>query len=246
MFTVAHVRMLTDESEIILNARKEIAELWNQKMPTLYQDLEKHAERRDKVMKFMDKYQMTPLSSKDRVDVSRSLGNYMDRLLLMLVPISKEAVPYLERILGLYLSNAIPLSVQTVQHLFARTSTYSEALSLFYTLRTSRIVMSTETYFAIIFCLQRLEEESWGKRYNVLVSKLTEQHNTDSTLLKLPEKALDFIMEGCENALMPENKPWLGKVLLEDSSIGRAESTDKNFDAEDEIWFQRYRNGELS
>ncbi len=63
----------------------------------------------------------------------------------------------------------------------------------------------------------------------------------------LTSAALDYIARGCDNQLLPESKPWLGRVLFEKHEIPGANGaqTDYDFDLTGEKWIERYKNGVL-
>lgn len=167
-------------------------------------------------------------------DVTRALGEGFDRLLLMLVPLEPESQPYLERALSLAGRAGIELSLRTVQHLFARVASYSQAIQVFHTMRQCRVAMRVEAYHAMLFCLQRLEEESWCRRFN---DDLRRTNNA------VTSQALDFVVNGCENQLIPESKPWIGRVMFADTELGAKGTSDAEFDAMGAMWTQRFRDG---
>lgn len=245
-------------------ARREIAALWTGRSAT-------HEERAASARALVDKYSILPETPRES-DVAKALGESFDRLMLMLVPLGKKEdftanAAYVEKLLGVAGKNGINISVKTVQHLFARSATYSEAIALFYAMRKGKVAMGMDGYYAMIFSLQRLEEESWGLRFREQLlsssSKAPASQSRSQTLtegsvgakeeeeeeergkkrLVLSEQALDFIMNGCENQLMPENKPWVGRVMFADTELGPKRMSDQDFDAFGEAWVRRYKNG---
>ena len=95
-------------------------------------------------------------------DVTRALGDALDRLLLLTVPLGEgqEPVAAFETVLRCAGRAGRELSVRTIQQLLSRTENYGEAMALFYAMRKANVNMSMEAYYAILYSLQRLEEES--------------------------------------------------------------------------------------
>ena len=273
----AVVLLTTDAQERAVNARRQLAELWSEQLGPIDADNAKHMERAAKVRQIMDDAKLHPSQVSRDDDSTRALGDYFDRMLLMLVPLSpgSDNAQYFERALTLAAKNGFQLSIATVQHLFARTSNYAEALTIFHILRKCHVAMTMEAYYAMVYCLQRLEEESWGKRfyedYKTAVAEKTNE-GTGSRVAETEEHdegepfattstgsdaqdgasgkgpitaaALDFIMNGCDNQLIPENKPWLGRVMFADTDFGNdSRSSEKDFDFFGSGWVERYKNG---
>lgn len=214
----------------------------------------------------------TPLEE----DVGRGLGDALDRLILMCVPLpplryggtlrssskdekkdevqgerkeeeeEEDPLGVLFHVLQIASRQGRRLTVRLVQHLFARTNSYTEALSVFYTLRRAHFAMNMETYHAMLYSLQRLEEEGWGKRFREeYLQRLdastaaqkglhqeagTENEKESTTQWGEREKkpcegisaqGLDFILRGVESPLLPENKPWIGQIMYGSDTGGR-------------------------
>lgn len=257
-------------------------------------------ERHQKLLQLLDKFNMhatVPLEE----DVSRGLGDALDRLILMCVPlavpsraeslhVSKAEAKHgqatesaersngggppssspapadnastvlLERVLRLASRQGRRLTVPLVQHLFARTRSYSESLAIVHVLRCTHFAMNMETYHAMLYSLQRLEEESWAERFReeyLESCAQVEQEGGEAADAEpctggLSEQALDFILRGVQSPLMPENKPWLGRIMYgngevapEDgyfaSSPTSAKETMKSWDEASRIWIERYK-----
>lgn len=210
------------------------------------------AERCAAVEGILNEYQLDGPSS-FAATVGAELGESLDRLLLLCVPLSltlgddtQRSLQVLERVLSLHCRGGRSLSVRAVQHLFARTESYAEALAVFHTMRCAHVALNMETYYAMLYALQRLEEEGWALQFR---NRLLEQEelklasastkaaataNTRSTATTeddgpitsqedqamVTEQAIDFVMRGIASPLMPENKPWLGSLLYPSSSPG--------------------------
>lgn len=184
--------------------------------------------------RLIDEFKLADSCPRDD-DITLALGESFDRLLLLLVPFnSVRTGEYLERLLAKAAASGHELSIRTVQHLFARVNNYPEALAIFHAMRKSNVRMNTHAYYAMTFCLQRLEEESWALRHRQKLSETDE----------LSPEAIQFILDGPPGQLMPENKPWLGRVVFADVD---PESTVKNgprsdFDALGRQFHERYSN----
>jgi hypothetical protein len=220
-------------------ARAEIAELWARR-PVVSAPITQQAtgvsgpaaEISKAARALMDKYHISPETSRDE-DVTAALGEAFDRLLLLLVPLdSPEATAHFERLITLAAKNGQELSLRTIQHVFARCQSYPEALAVFHAMRKCGVRMNVQSYYAVCFCLQRLEEESWALRFREDVDKSGD----------LSPQALQFILEGCSNQLVPENKPWLGRVVFADSDADQAttKGATADYDALGKQWATRY------
>jgi hypothetical protein len=108
-----------------------------------------------------------------------------------------------------------------------------QALSLFHSLRTCGVSMNVQTYYAMIYCLQRLEEESWSLRNKEEVEKAQ----------SVSPSVIDFLVDGCESQLLPESKPWIGRVHFHDTGVVNPHDPGADYDAMGEEWIQRYRSG---
>ncbi|EPY33785.1 hypothetical protein STCU_01981 [Strigomonas culicis] len=100
--------------------------------------------------------------------------------------------------------------------------------------------MSMETYHAMLYSLQRLEEEGWAQRLHA------EFEAGGRTTIS--ERALDFVLRGVDSQLIPENKPWLGRVMFAEGGGDRAAAARQfasTFDQLGKLWVQRYK-GESS
>ncbi|CCW68617.1 unnamed protein product [Phytomonas sp. Hart1] len=189
------------------------------------------------VARILETYHLTPSTPREE-DVCRGLGDALDRLLLLCVPFSNTVgTTQLEQILHLTGRLGRKLSVRTVQHLFSRTNSYAEALAVFYALRRCNFSMNMETYHAMMYSLQRLEEEGWAIRFH--------DDYVQSRGESLSEQALDFVLSGINNQLLPENKPWLGRIMFSDvNDASAARQTQDSFDELGKLWLDRYREGE--
>lgn len=208
----------------------------------------------------MDRFKMTPQTPRDE-DITHALGGGFEKILILLVPISPENVSYIERLLLMAARAQYEINIRTIQHLFARTRTYAEALTLFNLFRTCHVKMNMHAYYSMVYCLQRLEEESWAIRFREQTlerekkntSKIGEDSNDDSQQQQTtPEdaaapsiQALEFILKGCENQLLPESKPWLGRVAFADAEVGVAPTKTSDYDALGSAWTKRFRGEDV-
>ncbi|KAL7699501.1 hypothetical protein NQL31_004714 [Lotmaria passim] len=248
---VAHVM------ERAAEARREIHELWNRTAAAEEQQQrttatsasapgteEAHAaeekmaeERCAAVAALLEKYQLDPTTARE-ADVSRGLGDALDRLLLLCVPLSStHSTELLTKLMQVCARQGRQLSMRTIQHLFARTNSYAEALAIFYAMRRSNFAMSMEAYHAMLYSLQRLEEEGWAQRFH--------DEYVESKGQMISEQALDFVLRGVDNQLMPENKPWLGRVMfaeVKDNPAAQKQSR-ASFDEMGKLWVERYKSG---
>lgn len=192
------------------------------------------SERVAAVGQILETYKLDPTAPREE-DVSRGIGDALDRLLLLCVPLAPSTgTEQLEQVLHVAGRQGRKLSVRSVQHLFSRTSSYAEALAVFYALRRCHFAMNMEAYHAMLYSLQRLEEEGWAMRFH-------DEYVQTSTV---SEQALDFVLRGVDSPLMPENKPWLGRMMFADSqNDADHRQTRKSFDAMGQLWTERYKNG---
>ena len=209
------------------DARGEIAALWRAELDV--------KSRVAALQKFLTKYGISDTADRT-ADVTPALGEAVDRLLLLTVPILGNDTTQLETVLGVVGKNGIPLSIRTIQHLFSRVQTYPEAIAVFYAMRKKNVAMDMHAYHAMIYSLQRLEEESWAMRFA--------EERTSSPDSLVSEQALDFIMNGTDNQLLPENKPWLGRMMFADCDQALTKTqTNESFDLLGSLWVDRYRQG---
>ncbi|CBH18167.1 hypothetical protein, conserved [Trypanosoma brucei gambiense DAL972] len=216
--------------ELAAEARREIHELWLSAETALERE-----KRVQQVAALIEKYKLDPSTPRE-ADVSRGLGDAFDRLLLLCLPLGKtdaKGTDNLERLMHLAGRNGRELSVRTIQHLFARTDSFAEALAVFYTMRRCHVAMNMEAYYSMLYSLQRLEEEGWGQHFR----NEYEENGAPS------EQAMDFIVKGISNALLPENKPWLGRVMFQDRNVPDRRYDTRDFDELDTAWTQRYKSG---
>ena len=145
---------------------------------------------------------------------------------------SPKSVEYFERMLAVAARNGTELSIRTIQHLFARCRKYSEALTVFHALRKAGVRMNMHAYYAMCFCLQRLEEESWAIKMREAIAESDE----------VSPQAVQFVLDGCPNQLLPENKPWLGRIVFADADPESAttKGAAADFDAFGRKWTARY------
>jgi hypothetical protein len=221
-------------AELSIVARADIGKLWTNhgSVVAAVAGTEAAAPASPAARELIDKYKIHPATSRDE-DITPALGEAFDRLLLLLVPFeSPDASEYLERLFTVAAKHGMELSLRTIQHLFARCQSYPEALSVFHCLRKSNVKLNMHAYYAMCFCLQRLEEESWALRFQEKVKKSG----------KLSPQAAQFILDGCAEQLLPESKPWLGRVVFADvdpEGTGAA-GRDADYDALGQQWAERY------
>ncbi|KAG5474465.1 hypothetical protein LSCM1_03249 [Leishmania martiniquensis] len=235
------------------DARRDVHELWSRTaaaeelaqpslnfMPTgeaAATEAKAAEERCEAVAALLDKYKIDPATPREE-DVSRGLGDALDRLLLLCVPLSsKHGTDLLVKLMHVSARQGRQLSMRTIQHLFARTNSYAEALAIFYAMRRSNFAMSMEAYHAMLYSLQRLEEEGWAARFH--------EEFAASNGAAVSEQALDFVLRGVDNQLMPENKPWLGRIMFAEVKDNKATKRQSiaSFDAMGKLWVQRYKSG---
>lgn len=237
------------------DARREIHDLWSRTAALEEEQQQKAAasslsteelsaaeakmaeERSAAVAALLAKYELDPTTARE-ADVSRGLGDALDRLLLLCVPLSTtHGTDLVLRLMQVCARQGRQLSMRTIQHLFARTNSYAEALALFYAMRRSNFAMSMEAYHAMLYSLQRLEEEGWAQRFH--------DEYRASNGQEISEQALDFVLRGVDNQLMPENKPWLGRVMfaeVKDNAAAQKQSR-ASFDEMGQLWVERYKSG---
>ncbi|GET90144.1 hypothetical protein, conserved [Leishmania tarentolae] len=194
-------------------------------------------ERCEAVAALLEKYKLDPSTPREE-NISRGLGDALDRLLLLCVPLSsRHGTDLLVKLMQVSAQHGRQFSMRTIQHLFARTSSYAEALAVFYAMRRSNFAMSMEAYHAMLYSLQRLEEEGWAARFH--------EEFVSSKGEAISEQALDFILRGVDNQLMPENKPWLGRIMFAEVKDNKATQRQSmaSFDEMGKLWVQRYKNG---
>nr|CCC53765.1 conserved hypothetical protein [Trypanosoma vivax Y486] len=213
-------------------ARRAIHTLWLSAESLSDQD------RRAQVCSIISQYKLSPSTPREE-DVSRGLGDAFDRLVLLCLPFGSgpsSSTDELEGLLQLAGRNGRELSVRTIQHLFARTDSFAEAIAVFYSMRRCHVAMNMEAYYAMLYSLQRLEEEGWGRRF----------HDEFKQSGCLSEQAMDFVMKGVGNALLPENKPWLGRIMFQDRDAPVQRRGTKDYDEMNVAWMQRYKDGASS
>ncbi|EKG06265.1 hypothetical protein TCSYLVIO_002640 [Trypanosoma cruzi] len=211
-------------------ARREIHDLWMSTETILDPE-----NRVRSVASLIEKYKLDPSTPREN-DVSRGLGDAFDRLLLLCIPLGKDSskgTDDLERLMNLAGRNGREISVRTIQHLFARTDSFSEALAVFYAMRRCHVAMNMEAYYAMLYSLQRLEEEGWAQRFR---EECEEKGGVS-------EQAMEFVVKGINNALLPENKPWLGRVMFGDRDVPAQRREARDYDELSAMWTERYRDG---
>eukprot|EP00796_Vickermania_ingenoplastis_P004700 gene4700-3393_t len=268
-------------------ARREIFDLWatvgaweeqqEDPLATLTEAGGEPQRRYQALLELLNKYELD-VTTPAEADVSRWIGDALDRLVLLCVPLPPGGpTDLLERVLLLAGRQGRQLSVRLVQHLFARTSTYTEALIVFHTLRRANVAMNMQTYHAMLYSLQRLEEEGWAKRFRdeylqrgtgtTRTAEGVEGSSSSATEEEdggVSEQALEFILRGTQSPLLPENKPWLGRIMYENGAGGSREDdeeaalglgaltssaaatrqTTQSWDQLGALWLQRYRRGD--
>ena len=184
-------------------------------------------------------------------DVTRGLGEAVDRLLILTVdgiswehrrrletgvmPPDSEAPSeggfrFLSNLLRCMARNGTHLELRTVQHMFSRCFNYLQALALFDEIKLAGMAMNAHVYYAMIFCLQRLEEESWGRQYRQELKRLG--HFTS--------EMLHFCLHGVEDQLIPESKPHLGRVMFADIPQVYPYGRSSDFDATGRAFKDRF------
>lgn len=241
LFAATGLRLITPAaSESAVAARKEINALWkahsNDFQASILNGEEENAAAAaaaPKVRELMDKYAMDPAATARDDDITPALGDAFDRLFLMLVPSDGPSnAAYIDRVLQLAARNGTAIALRTIQHAFARTTSYGEALGLFHSMRKAAVRMDMHAYYAMLFCLQRLEEESWAAKYREQLLKTDE----------LSAEALQFILQGCDNQLVPESEPWRGRVVFADAEGADRRMGNADFDALGAQWSKRYED----
>lgn len=257
---------------------KEGELIWKEEDQNPQEEEEEATRRYEALQHLLRKYQLdirTPLEE----DVGRGLGDALDRLILLCVPLprmrygggipgsaAKESLEchargargeevddplgVLLQVLQVASRHGRRLTVRLIQHVFARTSNYTEALGVFHTLRRAHFAMNMETYHAMLYSLQRLEEEGWAKRFQeeyfqrVHLAKSSKEGakrsspsaetdeetsvNTEATPHEgVSEQGLEFILRGVESPLLPENKPWIGQIMYGNGAGGREEEEEE-------------------
>ncbi|CUF48827.1 Hypothetical protein, putative [Bodo saltans] len=215
-------------------ARREIHDLWAGSQTAA--SAEQESARQNQIVELIERYQLGPTGAKEE-DIIRSLGESFDRLLLLCVPLGEKGAASLEALLGSAGRLGREIGIRTIQHLFSRCASYAEAIAIFYTLRRCNVNMNMESYYAMLYSLQRLEEESWALKF---ADELDEKKTVS-------EQAFDFMMQGCANQLLPENKPWIGNVMYADGN-GTApqpsmRASQEEYDKLGEKWTKRYKEG---
>lgn len=197
------------------------------------------------IYKVMTELEIHPAVALER-DVTRGLGEGLERLLVLAVEgMSRaeedrlegrgghpDAMKYVSDVLKCAARNGIEFEIRTVQHVFARCYNYVQALALFDEIKRCGIAMHAHAYYAMVFCLQRLEEESWGRQFNA-----ERKANKDA----ITSEMMEFVLNGCENQLVPENKPYLGRVMFSDVPQVFANSKGTDFDATGKEFIKRYQ-----
>lgn len=241
------------------------------KFPTVSPGLSRYEKQSMLARALLDKHSdvFSTTISRDE-DVTRALGEAFDRLLLMQVPLLENGAntTHLQTLLNIAGKNGRELPVKLIQHLFSRCSCYPEAIALLYAMRFANINMSVDSYYAMIFSLQRLDEEAWCLRYReeaianrakAKESLSSSSHARDSKAksssstpaqqqFPLSTKALDFIVFGSDNQLLPESKPWIGRGIFtaedEHGAAASRRNTTKDYDSMGAQWLRRLKEGQ--
>eukprot|EP00331_Platyophrya_macrostoma_P032241 CAMPEP_0176446560 /NCGR_PEP_ID=MMETSP0127-20121128/24404_1 /TAXON_ID=938130 /ORGANISM="Platyophrya macrostoma, Strain WH" /LENGTH=284 /DNA_ID=CAMNT_0017832629 /DNA_START=71 /DNA_END=925 /DNA_ORIENTATION=+ len=211
-------------------ARQAIHDLW---MKSAAKTSEDGDARSTQILALLQTFNISPSTPREE-DIVRGLGEAFDRLLLLSVPFSSKGdTVVLETLLACAGRQGREISVKTLQHLFARSGSYAEAIAIFHTMRKCNVAMNMEAYHAMIYSLQRLEEESWALKF---ADELEDKKSVS-------EQAMDFVLNGCDNQLIPESKPWLGRVMYKDDPNApvKAFAGKEEFDALNAQWVNRYK-----
>ena len=184
-------------------------------------------------------------------DITRGLGEAVDRLLILAVKgvawhlyrqektvmaqpeleaqaeSPAQAIPMLLKCIA---RNGISLEHKTVQHMFANCYNYAQALSIFEEMKISGMTLDATVYYTMVFCLQRLDEESWGRTF----------YHERQSMQQTSNEALKFILHGVPNQLLPGNKPHLGRVMYADVPQVHPNGKGHDFDATGKSWGERY------
>ena len=142
---------------------------------------------------------------------------------------------YLRNLLRCVGRNGTPLELRTVQHLFARCFNYLQALALFDEIKLCGLSINVHVYYAMVFCLQRLEEESWGRQY------YQERQRTQQTT----EEMMNYCLTGVESQLIPENKAHLGRIMFADVPQVFPYGKSSDFDATGKEFRARFEGKDL-
>ena len=212
--------------------RADVQHLWNEVVEAEAQNKLAAMERSSRLKDILERHNLKTTTPRNE-SVARALGDAFDRALLIIVPFEDKSAETLEVLLTIASHNDIQISVRTIQHLFSRAASYVEALTLFSIMRKCHVAMNMEAYHAMMYSLQRLDEESWALRYN-------EEYRSKG---EVSEEALDFIIDGVPHQLLPENKPWLGRIMYRDTDEGGKKALE-SYDRLQANWLERYKRSQ--
>eukprot|EP00760_Papus_ankaliazontas_P034691 PhM_4_TR7398/c0_g1_i1/m.66479 len=234
-----NVRTPTETLRRSADARHRIHTLWTS---------EDAARTPAAVTAIFKEFNISPKAPRES-DVTRGLGEAAERLLILAVEAqgkaeadrikggvngaeaaSLRATGHVSDLLRLLAANGVEMDVRTIQHLFARCYNYVQALSLFDEFKKCGMVMNAHSYYVMVFCLQRLEEESWGRHF------CAEREKTR----RVTEEMYDFVLNGCEHQLIPESKPYLGRVMFADQEHVYPDGRKSDFDATGRAFRERF------
>ncbi|KNH09541.1 hypothetical protein XU18_0226 [Perkinsela sp. CCAP 1560/4] len=186
-------------------------------------------------------------------DITRGVGEAIDRLLILTVKgtawylhrrsiIGKRNLDWetpaedinaaLPNVLKCIARNGVTLELKTVQHMFASCYNYTQALSIFEEIKLCGMVMDASVYYTMVFCLQRLDEESWGRTF----------YQERQSMQRTSDSAMKFVLHGPDNQLLPESKPHLGRVMYADVPQVFPYGKAHDYDATGKDWNQRYQS----
>lgn len=238
MFHASCVSLMSTKARArAMEARREIIELWRTHESLFSKGTVGATRVVARAQEIIDKYEISPKTQIED-DIVLALGENYERLIMMLAPADNLQSEVFENTLSAGGRMGYRISIRCIQFIFARCQTYAQAIAIFYALRRANVRLNAQTYYAMIFCLQRLEEESWSHRFH------EQLYNPDhvSGGGQVTEQMMQFICTGTENQMLPENKPWLGRIMFaEEGDVPTG--TREDYDALGKDWVQRYKNG---
>ena len=182
-------------------------------------------------------------------DITRGLGEAVDRLIVLLVKavahylhekevnadvqckLSQEEVfQAIPTMLQSIARNGLSLERRTIQQVFASCYNYGQALSIFEEIKICGMTIDASVYYIMIYCLQRLDEESWGRTFS----------NERCSMKDISLEAMKFVLHGAPNQLLPDNKPHLGRVMFSDAVDINSTKRACDFDASGKDWHKRW------
>eukprot|EP00009_Paramoeba_aestuarina_P005616 CAMPEP_0201519978 /NCGR_PEP_ID=MMETSP0161_2-20130828/10395_1 /ASSEMBLY_ACC=CAM_ASM_000251 /TAXON_ID=180227 /ORGANISM="Neoparamoeba aestuarina, Strain SoJaBio B1-5/56/2" /LENGTH=220 /DNA_ID=CAMNT_0047918187 /DNA_START=358 /DNA_END=1020 /DNA_ORIENTATION=+ len=198
------------------------------------------------VLDVIDSLALDP-SSPIEDDISKGFGESLDRLLILTVKasgwclqesahgevgntVSNSLSTALPKLLGCVSRHGIALDIKTVQHMFSSCYNYAQALTVFEEIKLCGMKMDSGVYYAMIYCLQKLDEESWGRTF----------HKERMATQKTSSAAMKFVLHGSDAQLLPENKPHIGRVMYADVHQAFPHGKSHDYDACGKEWDRSY------